>query len=123
MEQFKITFLSFVLVGLFAESALATEIQWATGCTSFQSPAIISLSYNTNSREITLYRSWPSNHTQQVDIYLAERLNPLFETTSFQSPYNQEKLSVEFGSKKSFRLAEQESQVDYFCAYYSFDTN
>lgn len=36
MEQFKITFLSFALVGLFAESALATEIQWATGCTSFK---------------------------------------------------------------------------------------
>ena len=123
MNQFKIAFLSFVVAGLFATSAQATEIQWATGCTSFQSPAIISVSYNTNSRQVTLYRSWPSNHIQQVDIYRAERLNPLFETTPFQSPYNQEKLSVEFGTKKSFTLDDQGRQVDYFCVYYSFDMN
>gem|GEM_PF-5287992 len=103
--------------------AQATEIQWATGCTSFQSPAMISVSYNNNSHRITLYRSWPASKTLNVDIYRANRLSSLFTPTPFVSLHNQEKISIEFGTKKTFTLVEQGRQVEYYCTYYSFDTN
>jgi len=81
MNQLKEALLSFGIIGLVATGAHAIEIQWATGCTSFQSPSIISVSYNSNSRQITLYRSWLSSEKHRVDVFRAERLNPLFMAT------------------------------------------
>lgn len=122
MNQLRSTLLAFVFVGFFTTYAQAAEIQWATGCLSFQSPATISVSYNNNTRRINLYRIWPASQTLKVDLYAAVKLNPQFSPTPFISLHNQGELAIEFGTKKSFRLVEQGRRSDYYCAYYSFDT-
>ncbi len=122
MNKLRSTLLAFVFVGFFTGFAQAAEIQWATGCMSYQSPAIISVSYNSNTSRITLYRIWPATKTRKVDLYAAVKLNPQFSPTPFTSLHDQAELAIEFGTKNSFRLVEVDRQFDYYCAYYSFDT-
>lgn len=123
MNQFKTTLMSFVIAGLFAVSAQPTEIQWAKDCTSLVSPAIISVSYNTNSQHVTLYRAWSSNRQYTVEIYKASRLNPLFSETVFRSISSNTKFLVKFGTKNSFKIREGGSRIDYFCEYYRLNSN
>ncbi|WP_413290980.1 hypothetical protein [Bdellovibrio sp. HCB337] len=117
MTRFIFTLASFVFM---AWSAQAAEMQWATACTSFTNKDVLSVSYNTQSGQITIYRARIPDQRSHVTRYTAAELTPKNYPTLFRSETGsgESDAAVEFQTKSTIRFTEGAHSADYFCEYY-----
>lgn len=113
------------VAGLVSFEAQSATVQWATGCTSLERPDVLSVSYDTVFREITLYQARISSRAHDVTRYVADALSPEpFRQPTIFKAYLIDgtiELPVIFESKATLYLIDGSRRIRYYCAYYSFD--
>lgn len=122
MNRFNCGLISIVLMGFFSSQSYASELQWATGCTSFNRADVLSLSYNTDSKQITLYRTRTSTNPLSVERFTSDRIRT-WESVVFKGYVNGTpgEILVDFQTKATMYIIEGSERIQYYCDYYSFD--
>jgi len=123
VNRFCCGLISIVFMGFYSTQSHASIFQWATGCVASDRPEVLSLSYDTDSKQVTLYRTHPLNQSNRVERFTTTDQIRLWTPVIFKGYVNGApgEVLVEFQSKATMYIVEGSERIQYTCDFYSFD--
>ena len=123
MSHLRNIVLAVLFMGLSSTTAQAVMVQWATGCTSFETQDVLSLAYDTDSKAMTLYKTELSTGTHLMTSFTSSHSVAHFESIPFQGWIDGKEgtIEVEFQTKATMYITTDGTRTQYYCGYYSFE--
>ncbi len=123
MNRFCWGLISIVFMGFYSTQSHASILQWATGCVASDRAEVVSVSYDTDSKQVTLYRTRPLNQSNRVERFTTTDPIRFWTPLVFKGYINGApgEVILEFQSKATMYTIEGSESVQYSCDFYSFD--